>query len=613
MTADPSRSAPEAEADREESVEERIRRLEQAVADQERRLHGMLTISAHLARSREPRRAMKAIVAEISDLLGADRTTIYEYDADRDMLRGLAVQGETSIEVGVPVGEGIAGLVASRGKPINVKDAYRHPHFDPKFDKLTGYRTRSMLCVPMRNPNRKVIGVVQVLNKRDGYFTLDDERLLTALAAQAAITLEALHLQVRLNISNAQLRSTSEELRQKVRELELLSSVEQAIADAADVPGLAETVLRRAAKVARAEAAALFLPREDGSGPLHVLGPGGSLCTWSRLTVGEGLLGRTATLGEPIIVDPDDDHDDGVRSLGAACNIEVRDAVAVPVVEGDRLLGAFALVNRWAADKRDVQEDRRLATLLAGALGRGVVCIEERQTARVRDRLMTIGQMLSGVLHDLRGPMSIISGFSQLMATQDDPDERRKMAEAIRRQVGRFNDMVREVMSFARGEREVLIRKVYLKRFVQHARELLDPEFEERGVRFEVVHEDRDGLGWFDETKMLRVVTNIARNACEALASSGKAGGTFTWRIRDTAEGGVIFELSDDGPGIPESIRDRLFEAFTTTGKAGGTGLGLAIVRRIVEDHGGSVTFTTETGRGTTFRIELPPPPARAA
>ncbi len=594
-----------------EALRERVAELEVAACAQERRLDGMLRIAGNLARSRDPRRAMRTIVAEISELLGADRTTIYELDRGTGMLRGLAVQGETSIEVGVPVGEGIAGLVAAKGKAINLKDAYLHPAFDPKFDKLTGYRTRSMLVVPMRNPNRDVIGVVQVLNKRDGYFTVDDENLLAALASQAAITLEALRLHVELDMSNAELQSLSEDLRQKVRELELLSAIEQAISDAHDVDALAALVLSRAAQVARAEATALFLPGETGFGPLFVNGAerASSLRTFARVEVGEGVLGKTASRGATIRLRDDDEDDEGMpRTLGGGCDIEVRDAVSAPLVEGDRTLGAFALVNRRAADKRDDDEDERLVVLIARAVARAVARLEERQSAQNRDRLMAIGGMLSGVLHDLRGPMSIMSGYSQLMATQNDPEERAKMADAIRRQVSLFNDMTREVLSFARGERSVLARKVYLRKFVQHAREMLETEFVDRGVAFEVVDES-DGVAWFDEAKMLRVVANIARNARQALGNRG----TFTWRIQDAPGGGVVFHLADDGPGIPEGMRHRLFEMFTTAGKEEGTGLGLAIVRRIVEDHGGTVTFTTETGKGTTFTVELPAPPARAA
>src|SRR5690606_3980724 len=122
----------------------------------------------------------------------------------------------------------------------------------------------------------------------------------------------------------------------------------------------------------------------------------------------------------------------------------------------------FALVNRRPGPHRDDQTDQRLAVLIAGQISRAVVRLAERRDAQLRDRLMTIGQMLSGVLHDLKGPMTIISGYSQLMASVEDAAEREQMAASIRRQVEQFNDMTREVMAFARGERKVFARKVYL-------------------------------------------------------------------------------------------------------------------------------------------------------
>jgi signal transduction histidine kinase len=217
---------------------------------------------------------------------------------------------------------------------------------------------------------------------------------------------------------------------------------------------------------------------------------------------------------------------------------------------------------------------------------------------------MTIGQMLSGVLHDLKGPMTIISGYSQLMAETPTVEERSEMAGSIRRQVELFNDMTLEVMSFARGERKVFSRKVFIEKFLRTVREAVGPEFLDKKVRFEI--EDKSTAhGWFDEKKMLLVVSNIARNARQALDD----GGCFKWSLQTTDEGGTLFRLEDDGPGIPESMRDKLFEAFTTSGKEEGTGLGLAIVRRIVEDHGGSISFTTRTGVGTCFTIRLPGPP----
>ena len=589
------------------TLEARIRELEAVMGEQDERLDGLVRVAANLANSRDPRKAMKAMVTEISRLLRADRTTIYELRRDSQLLRGLAVQGEVALEVGIPIGEGIAGLVAQRNRSINVKDAYRHPEFDPKYDKLTGYRTKSMLCVPMRNPKKEVIGVIQALNKADGYFSVGDEHLLVALATQAAITLEALHLQLRLNISNAELRELSHQLRQKIHELELLYDNERAITEAEDLEDLAARVLEVAARVAGCEMAGLFLPDETGYGPLYLRGASAEspLRCVPRVEIGEGVLGKTANRGEALILRNDAFEQFGIpRVLGGNTEDRVEDAVTAPLIDGQRTLGSLAFINRNAPSHRDDLADRQLAVLLAGQLSRAVVRVTERRSAQLNDRLQTIGRMLSGVLHDLRGPMTIISGYSQLMAQTEDTEDRSEMANSIRSQVLQFNDMTREVMCFARGERRVFCRKVYLDKFLKAVQEALRPEFNDRGIGF-VINQEADPIAWFDEAKMMRVVTNIARNARQAMGDTG----TFTWSLSTTDDGFTLFRLQDDGPGIPEAIRETLFDAFTTSGKAEGTGLGLAIVRRIVEDHGGSIAFTTATGRGTTFTIQLPGPP----
>lgn len=578
------------------------------MSQQEERLAGMLRIAAKLGSSREPRKAMKDMVAEISTLLRADRTTVYELHRGEGMLKGLAVESEGSLEVGVPIGSGIAGIVAARGRVINLKDAYQHPAFDPKFDKLTGYRTRSMLVVPMRNPRRDIIGVVQVLNKQDGYFTVEDETLLKALAAQAAITLEALRLQLKLNISNTELRDLSRQLRQKVRELEFLFDNEREIAEAEEPQDLADRVLKLASRVARCESAALFLPDpEAGHGPAWVRGPGVEpVQRIPRVEAGDGILGKIASRGTAVVLEGDGfNQHDIPRRLGGSHGMVIKDAICAALFDGDQAIGALALLNRRNLDRRDAAEDRQLVVLLAGQLGRAVARLSARRDAQQKDRLMTIGRMLSGVLHDLRGPMSVISGYTQLMAETDDPAERKEMAAAIRRKVSQFNDMTKEVMGFARGERTVLCRKVYLEKFIRAFKEQVEPEFTERGVDLLVRDCTTKGMSWFDEPKMLRVVTNIARNARQAMGESGQ----FEWILEDMQGGGTRFVLRDNGPGIPEAIRERLFEAFTTSGKKSGTGLGLAIVRRIVEDHDGQISFTTQAGQGTEFVIELPPPP----
>ena len=161
--------------------------------------------------------------------------------------------------------------------------------------------------------------------------------------------------------------------------------------------------------------------------------------------------------------------------------------------------------------------------------------------------------------------------------------------------------MTRETLAFARGERKLWVRKVYLYKFFEELQEQLVRDYEGRGIAVELRLNDR-GTARFDEEKLRRAIINLARNAAEAL---GEGGGTFTMEVSRDSEGGLLLRFSDDGPGVPESIRERLFEAFTTAGKAQGTGLGLAIVRSIVEEHGGHVRLDVSDGR-TTFELQIP-------
>ena len=115
---------------------QRLVELETAVAQQERQIEGLLKIAESLRQSTKPEEAMKSIVVQISRLLDADRTTIYEMSEDGSTLNGLAVQGDISIEVMIESGRGLAGLVARERRVINLQDAYDHPSFDQRVDIL---------------------------------------------------------------------------------------------------------------------------------------------------------------------------------------------------------------------------------------------------------------------------------------------------------------------------------------------------------------------------------------------------------------------------------------------------------------------------------------------
>ena len=123
-------------------------------------------------------------------LVDGDRGTVYLLDEERKELWSLALKGGERIEIRLPTGSGIAGYVAATGDTLNIPDAYFDARFNPDFDKVTGYRTRSILCMPMKNRGGTIVGVFQILNKHTGTFTTDDESVLEALSVHAAIAVE---------------------------------------------------------------------------------------------------------------------------------------------------------------------------------------------------------------------------------------------------------------------------------------------------------------------------------------------------------------------------------------------------------------------------------------
>ena len=133
---------------------------------------------------------LEKILAAATQLLGADRGALFLYDPSRHELYSRVAGGVASREIRFPANAGIAGECFSTGTPISIDDAYRDPRFNPEVDKGTGYRTRNILCMPISTKGGNKVGVMEVLNKKQGSFTVGDQRRLIALCAQAAVSIE---------------------------------------------------------------------------------------------------------------------------------------------------------------------------------------------------------------------------------------------------------------------------------------------------------------------------------------------------------------------------------------------------------------------------------------
>jgi sigma-B regulation protein RsbU (phosphoserine phosphatase) len=166
------------------------------IAREMRNLNAILEVSHAMSSEVQLDGLLQVIVQKTIEVMDAERTSLFLYDEARQELWSKIAQELGPLkEIRFPVGVGIAGHVAQTRQGVNLADAYHDPRFNPAFDKQTGYRTRSLLCLPLLSINGKLIGVLQALNKKGGgIFDERDEALLSAFGAHAAVALERAQL-----------------------------------------------------------------------------------------------------------------------------------------------------------------------------------------------------------------------------------------------------------------------------------------------------------------------------------------------------------------------------------------------------------------------------------
>ena len=172
----------------------------EAAREDEKQIHDVVTA---LSRELKLQPLLTKIVAAVTELLKADRSTVFLYDAKAHQLFSFLAEGLAAVEIRIPANAGLAGNCFTCGELLNIPDAYADPRFNQQVDQETGYRTRNLLCVPIRNREDERLGVVQVINKAHGAFNQEDERRLRVFAAQVAIAIEnATHFEEMRNIRN---------------------------------------------------------------------------------------------------------------------------------------------------------------------------------------------------------------------------------------------------------------------------------------------------------------------------------------------------------------------------------------------------------------------------
>jgi two-component system sensor histidine kinase HydH len=225
-----------------------------------------------------------------------------------------------------------------------------------------------------------------------------------------------------------------------------------------------------------------------------------------------------------------------------------------------------------------------------------------RQEIARSQRLATVGRLAAGVAHEIRNPLSSIKGFATYFKERypDQPQDL-QTATIMIQEVDRLNRVVGQLLEFSRPI-TIKPQKVSLPSFVADSIKLIEDRAAEKKISVQVQHNAQQDEAFIDPDRINQVLLNLYLNAIDAM----EAGGKLTVDISSNDNSGDIrIIVTDTGCGISPQHLPRVFDPYFTT-KSGGTGLGLAIAYNIVEAMGGSIKVTSDSGKGTSFRVTIP-------
>lgn len=364
-------------------------------------LHHFLDMSELLAIRTNVEGLIEHVVHTASQVMQADRASLFLLDTATGELWSKVAQGEGSGEIRIPTGVGIAGWVAKNGQLLNIADAYTDDRFNPEVDYRTGYRTRAVLCGPVKNLQGDTVGVVQVINKRGGVFSYDDETLFRAFTYQIAIAVENFRLYQNIVGSHEKL----------VTLLDVVNALMQTL----DLDALMHKIITKMSEALRAERSSLFL-LDAHTGELWAKQAEGADGAEIRFPRTAGLAGYVATSGQVLNV-PDAYADARFNpAFDQSTGFRTRSVLCAPVYNrAGEIIGVTQVMNKKGGVF--TQEDVNLLQVLASQIA---VALENAQlyarTLSMNKYLESIGRSISNSILTLDNNYRVVTANRAALA-----------------------------------------------------------------------------------------------------------------------------------------------------------------------------------------------------
>lgn len=224
------------------------------------------------------------------------------------------------------------------------------------------------------------------------------------------------------------------------------------------------------------------------------------------------------------------------------------------------------------------------------------------EEAKRNEKLSAMGQLASGVAHEIRNPINAIGMIAQRLNKEfkpaDNLEEYIKITELLRSEVNRINKIITQFLNYAKPL-DLKLDYVNTKNFFEEIYQLFLPQAKQKNIKF--IKQGEDNLTVrFDSDLIKQSLMNIIQNAFDAVGENGVVQLKY-YKFDNT----LTIEISDNGIGIPSEQQKKIFDLYFTT-KKDGNGLGLSIAQKIIHQHNGTITFSSKQNQGTTFKLQLP-------
>ncbi len=369
---------------------------------------------------------IERIVLMASKTMNAERATLFLVDNVAGELWSKVAEGESSREIRIPLYCGIAGSAVKNGQILNIPDAYQEPRFNAEVDRQTGYVTRSILCGPVISLDGEVIGVIEVINKKDGVFTKRDETLFKAFAYQSAISLENFYLSRKL-VSNYE-------------KMSIILDVNNAVSQTLDLEALIIMIVDKITKILHAERTSLFL-RDEQTNELWSKVAQGLEISEIRFPASSGLAGHVVNTGETVNIHDayqDARFNPSIDEMTGFCT---RSVLCVPVINREgKIIGVTEVINKNEGFFDEYDEDllRALSSQLSISLENAQLF---KKIINMKTYLESIHASISNSIISLDNNYRVITANQSAIALLN-CKETRIIGEDIRDIIGRRNKQI---------------------------------------------------------------------------------------------------------------------------------------------------------------------------